>query len=466
MRTSKRLSRIVTGGLTGLFLAALPGLTPAKAVPAAQAIASLNAQRAANGIPAGITENPDWSAACAAHNQYEQLNGGTLEHYETPGNPGYSDAGNWAAAHSVLSAGGDWSSTNPWQNAPLHLNQLMDPRLNVMGVDDSNGYTCATTLASLTGPASTNNVVYTYPGTGVSGVAYSETAAEGPYTPGQLIGIPQGTATGPYLFVMLDGPTIVSHSVNSNAHITAASLTGPAGPVAVDTVDNYTHELTGSMPPGGEIIPVSPLAPNSTYQAHVSATIGALSFSYDWSFTTAPPPPLAPANGLIEINGRTVSFSSDNPVSGALTATRPATGATIRKTITPYDDLTLNLASGTWQVCVHQDEDDKDGYTAWDGCAQDVVKAQPKLQLSAARRGRRLAFTLTVAKVLLGRQLTMTVRALPRGKTRTVKLRVQRQITTLHVGLGRRRVRVRVTSPAFQVGDVVYAARQAIRTYR
>ena len=42
----------------------------ATAATAQQTIATLNTQRAANGIPAGITENPAWSQDCMEHDQY------------------------------------------------------------------------------------------------------------------------------------------------------------------------------------------------------------------------------------------------------------------------------------------------------------------------------------------------------------------------------------------------------------
>ena len=51
----------------------------AMAATARQTIAKLNVQRAANGIPAGLTEDPALSAACAKHDHYMALNS-TLTH--------------------------------------------------------------------------------------------------------------------------------------------------------------------------------------------------------------------------------------------------------------------------------------------------------------------------------------------------------------------------------------------------
>ena len=46
----------------------------AQALTGGAAVAALNAQRAANGIPADLTERREWSAACRAHNRYMQVN--------------------------------------------------------------------------------------------------------------------------------------------------------------------------------------------------------------------------------------------------------------------------------------------------------------------------------------------------------------------------------------------------------
>ncbi len=59
-----------------VIIAAVGFLLPAAAgAERAPVLQTLNAQRAAHGIPAGITENPAWSAGCNAHENYMQLNG-------------------------------------------------------------------------------------------------------------------------------------------------------------------------------------------------------------------------------------------------------------------------------------------------------------------------------------------------------------------------------------------------------
>ena len=126
------------------LLAALAAAPAAHALSGEQAVAALNAQRAASGIPAAIAHVAQWSGWCAQHNAYMRANGGELTHEETPGAPGYTPEGAQAAASSVL-ARGSWNAGNPWETAPIHLHQLLAPRLDAMGVEDAAGYVCATT---------------------------------------------------------------------------------------------------------------------------------------------------------------------------------------------------------------------------------------------------------------------------------------------------------------------------------
>lgn len=274
-------------------LAAVLGLpaASARAVAPATALALLNAERAVDGIPAGIVENPTLSAACAAHDAYERANGGVLTHEESSTSPGYTAAGAYAGQHSVLAAGPGWAAGNPWETAPIHLAQLLAPRLAAMGIDDGGGLSCATTFPGYTRADPAVDVVYTSPGNGRMRVPVSELAAEGPYTPGQRVGIPAGTRTGPYIYVLLDGPGIYHPGGASEpARLAAATLTGPDGPVALRIVDNTTAGLENYLPSGGQLIPLAPLRAHATYTASVIGALVAVparTFARTWSFTTA-----------------------------------------------------------------------------------------------------------------------------------------------------------------------------------
>ena len=154
---------------------------------------------------------------------------GRLEHGEDPASPYYTPEGNWAGANAVLSAGGSWANGNPWEWAPLHLAQLLAPQLSVTGVADRNGLICMITEAGYRRPFSSGTpAVVTYPGNGTRGIYAEETAAETPFTPGQLFGLAQGTTTGPYLYVFVWGGAVGT--------LVAAHLQGPEGSVPVEFV--------------------------------------------------------------------------------------------------------------------------------------------------------------------------------------------------------------------------------------
>ena len=60
----------------------------------------------------------------------------TTGHDEDPALPGYTPEGDAAGNASVLAAR-SWSTGNPFATAPIHLMQLLGPRIREMGADDS-----------------------------------------------------------------------------------------------------------------------------------------------------------------------------------------------------------------------------------------------------------------------------------------------------------------------------------------
>src|SRR6266540_3125830 len=248
MQTTPRTTLAAIVLLTMGIAPALP-LAPARADVDGPALVSyLNAQRQANGVPAGIVEDPALSDGCAQHVAYIAANGGVLTHDESESAPGYTPEGAAAAQNSVLYKGSRWTATaNPFEEAPIHLHQLLAPRLDRSGGAERNTLGCLQTLASRNRPAPVRNVTYTYPGNGRSGWPTQQTAREGPYTPGEKLGLAKGTTTGPYLYAMFDGPNLTPFS---EAHVTSATLSGPAGPVELLVADNRTPGLGGYLPPG------------------------------------------------------------------------------------------------------------------------------------------------------------------------------------------------------------------------
>jgi hypothetical protein len=256
------------------------GAAAAGGVSSGAVLAAINAQRAANGIPGRIKENPSWSEKCARHIAYMGRTG-DFGHREDPASPAYSSDGNWAGQNSVLAEGSSWPGGNPFANAPLHLIQLMSPDLRQVGVEASSGFVCVTTWPGYGSSDRTKPTVFTVPGDGAVRVPYAQTPAELPFVPGDFVGLPRGARTGFNIMVFAVGARDPWH-----LRIAAATLTGPDGPVAVRTVDRTTATVGAYLPPGsGFLIPVAPLEPATTYRATVSFGHGEARRS--WRFTTA-----------------------------------------------------------------------------------------------------------------------------------------------------------------------------------
>lgn len=214
----------------------------------------LNALRAANGLPAGIVENPDWSTGCALHMHYLALNDFTGDwHTETLGRPGFTAAGLAAAGSSVLSNAPSFGLETDWEVAPFHFAQLLAPKLSVTGFADG----CMYTWPGYQRPEPAELRLYSYPGDGVE------------------------DTSSPYLYVFGFG------GGTTGATISEASLTGPGGAVAIHVVDNHTPGAGGLLPPGGIVMPDEPLQTDSLYTAQVTLVSDAgVRASKRWSFRT------------------------------------------------------------------------------------------------------------------------------------------------------------------------------------
>jgi hypothetical protein len=269
----------------------------AAAIGGPEIVQRLSRQREANGIPGGLVERPDWSAACAKHNYYGAQTG-ELEHSEDPSSPYYSAEGNWAAENSVLASGSSWSQGNPWEEAPIHLIQLLAPQLSELGAAENDNHDCATTWPGYQRPGPAGLTAYSYPGNGASGVVPTERAFESPSVPGDQVGLPQGTATGRYLLAYLAGL-----DPSDAPDVTATgTLSDSGGPIELRVVDSTNEEIGGYMPqPSAFLIPAQPLKPQTAYQADVRWSMeGAELFDQRFSFTTG----YNPGEGVVPIKKR------------------------------------------------------------------------------------------------------------------------------------------------------------------
>lgn len=277
--------RAATGAAIAVLAILCALLLPAAAaaISGPEIVQRLSRQREANGIPGGLVERPEWSADCAKHNYYGAQTG-ELRHSEDPSSPFYSAEGNWAAENSVLASGGSWSQGNPWEEAPIHLIQMLAPRLSEMGAAENDNHDCATTWPGYQRPEPAGLIAYSYPGDGVSGVVPTERAAESPTIPGDQVGLPEGTATGRYLLAYLAGV-----DPSDAPDVTASATLSAAGnPVDLRVVDSTNEEIGGYMPqPSAFLIPAQPLKPQTAYLADVRWSMeGGQLFEQRFSFTT------------------------------------------------------------------------------------------------------------------------------------------------------------------------------------
>jgi hypothetical protein len=206
----------------------------------AQIIAALNQQRLANGIPA-VRNDPAMAAGCAAYNRYVLRNGLSVadQHFEVPGKPGYTAAGDHAARTSVLavSIGASypgslgrklpplfsfaWAHGNPWDSAPFHLFQMMNPALAVSGADERTGrlrdrqwvrLECLNTFGGpfRSPPATLHIYLYPHARAGVPAVQVNEEGET-------VLGTPAGASGGPLIFAYFFGRRATALRVSTHA---------------------------------------------------------------------------------------------------------------------------------------------------------------------------------------------------------------------------------------------------------
>jgi hypothetical protein len=471
------IGRRVTLAVTLGLMSATVAPASAGAATAQQTIARLNAQRSANGIPAGITENAALSDACRKHDQYMSLNN-TLTHTEDPNNPGYTSDGANAGQNAVLTQGANWDSGNPYEYAPLHLDQLLAPRLLTVGTADAFGYSCTTTFPGWSRPDPVAMTVHTYPGNGAS-IYPSEVARELPWTPGDLVGLTQPSRTGPTLLVLVDAPN--ERPENNPATLSDATVSGPSGPVAVRTVDGNTSLPSGSayptiapyISPGGFIIPVRPLIPGTPYRAHVVVTLDHLQKAYDWTFTTRAADP----HSSLTAKGGRLLFSSASRQSIRVTFRRVGGGRHAPVVIRPGRSVKLTLAPGTWQACGRQPAGD--GYAAFLECVTVTITGVPALKLSRPKLVHgKVTLGVRFSAILRGRSATETITPLSQQcqsgtcvpvsghvRTRTVTLRGRTVTLKLPLPLPGHGFQVELRTDAFQSHGAQWSAARAIVTF-
>jgi hypothetical protein len=520
-----------TIGVRGRGLAALVAaaclLAPAVASAAPtpeQAAAELNVWRAEVGeTPVATPTNATLDTGCADHDNYEHMNGNTLSHVETNGDPGFSTLGSEAGVDSVLAETVGPASDAAllpgpvWDAGVFHRAALLQPRLALTGFD-------ATAFGSVTfacmwiqnqsaqDPAPVMDNTRTTPG-----LALYPSPANGAYhvptvfpahtespDPAQETGVPPGATLGWLLNVEINGPWADGQFGNlAYAHDVTATL-APDGttndvPVVVSQCGS-----SGCFGGGGTsegiffqggfgIFPTQPLAANTTYR--VVLTGGAVTDTQDgvqdpvagfsWCFSTGAtytvsPDCAAPTTAAEEVShpnaSTAVSVTPTTPSTGTPPGTGPggvpgAPGATGPGGTGPGTSPGTSPGTGSGPPGTGPGTGHRGARPSTRGSLLTGLRRRhPRLVLrlhaaSGAAAIRRVAITLPHGLSLAHRPAALRsgVQVTSAGHRARASLRRHRRVLTVTLRHARRRVVVTLARPALRVNRSLARARHLTR---
>jgi hypothetical protein len=323
MRSSARTS-FAAAIVAGLLLATLAGV-PSSAAPVVHILANpaasggwldrLNAWRASTGL-SKLTENSTWSLGDYDHAIYMVKND-LVTHYETPGVPYYTTAGDTAARNSNIEVNSTTSVTDEqaidwWMGAPFHAMNMMDPRLKQTAFgayrQAKSGWQVGFALDTIRGNSFTGGTYPVYwPG---NGATVPLTKYSGNEFPDPLQACPgYSLPAGLPVFIEIGG------SVRTTAG-SSHSFTGNGVALAHCVIDS-TNSAVGSylQQRGGVIVvPRQPLQSGVKYVVNLTVN----SRAYTWSFKVGPT--LLPALSVTGVS------PNKGPVEGGTAVTITGTG--------------------------------------------------------------------------------------------------------------------------------------------
>jgi hypothetical protein len=303
----------VLGALTLTTLYATPPapvairLTPTAAVAGANWLDRLNQWRTSTGVTR-LSENTTWSAGDYNHAVYMVKNN-LVTHYETPGVPYYTTAGDTAARNGNIQVSSTTSTTDQqvidwWMAAPFHAMGMMDPRLTTTGFGSyrevKSGWQEGATLDTIRGnPFSGGAYPVYFPG---NGTTEPLTTYGGGEFPDPLQACPGYAApTGLPVFIQIGGTV--------NTRVGAHSFTGNGTALSHCAIDSSNAAVGSYLYRRGAVVlvPQRPLQTGVKYA--VSLTVNGT--PYTWSFTVGsfvvctsvttsvtPPSPSAPGTAI------------------------------------------------------------------------------------------------------------------------------------------------------------------------
>jgi hypothetical protein len=357
---------------------------------APSAIIALNAQRAANGIPAISLNQTLLKPTC------------TLEN------------------HWIASGSDQWSAnSSPWDNAPFHQDSLYNPALDqagygVYGPSESSfpglGSPTAWTCMWFSFAPDTVGRPHFYQLLNADGnnteVPISEQAAEYPTTPAAMLHLPP--TTGPNILVY-------AGNIGDESSITSVSMINDGNDQAVAVTDlddqNFYHGQ-GSLvdPSSGIVVPERPLSYNTTYTVTVNwqgnDVFTGLGQPATQTFTFTTVRQLPDLTSVISPLGSTaVSAVSTNPAPVTVTLTR--LGQRYRASV-PASSVTqqhwLSLPPrlhGRYHLCLSQTATTR--FAALETCSSIVVNTSSRAPGLSGIQARISANRLRISATPAGR---------------------------------------------------------------
>jgi hypothetical protein len=240
----------------------------------------LNTYRSLAGMQA-VFENTAISAAAQAHADYMQVNG-LITHTEDPGRAGFVGVNFYdrmAAEGFTGTATGEVIDVGDTREAVVdalvaaiyHRFVVLDPSSTLAGVGDNTGKTVIDLGRNPTDSNPTNSV-FVYPASGQTNIPlffHSDQEEPDPVAGQDIVGY----------------PVSLQFSRDVASTMTSFTIAGPGGNLPATTI---------SQAPNYAVIPLSQLAPDTTYTVTFIGTANNSDFSRSWSFstgTTSPAPP-------------------------------------------------------------------------------------------------------------------------------------------------------------------------------
>jgi hypothetical protein len=302
------------------------------AVPAASTgwLDRFNEWRISTSVPA-LTENTTWSQGDYNHAVYMVKNN-LVTHYETPGTPYYTTAGDTAARNGNIQVSTTTSTTDEdaidwWMGAPFHALGMMDPRLTSTGFGSyrevKSGWQEGAAVDVLRGNSfSGGRYPVFFPGNGATEplTRYSGNESPNPLQACSGYAVPVGLP----LFIQVGGNV----ATTAGAH----SFTGNGTALAHCVIDSRDAALGSSLTSRGAVIliPRQPLQTGVNYVVNLTVN----GTAYTWSFKVGPffaVTSVSPKAGTIA-GGTTVTITGagfSNGLTSVMFGTTAATSFTV-----------------------------------------------------------------------------------------------------------------------------------------